>query len=450
MTEQPLPHPQLLLAIAALEARARAADSLNSLAFVIANDTHSLLHFRQALVFACEGTADWKLLAVSGLALPTEDSPYLVWLKRAAAWLATVPMTENSAWIGADSATLPDDVAAGWQEWWPAGIWCVRLVDQDKMARGRIVYLLDAPPDTVISDQIVRLSETWSYCWSALDRKKKPWTWRATPRMRRIAVVAALIVCLLPVRQTALAPAEVVGSDAVIVAAPLEGVVKALHVRPNQAVKKGERLFSLDDTTLKNRLEVTRKAVAVADAELTATSQRSFDSTQSQSRNDIALLTGRSEERRAELAAIQAQLARIEVLAPRDGVAMFGDPNDWLGKPVTTGERIMLLADPAQPAMLLNLPVADAIALEIGAPVKLYLSARPLSSIEGRLTETSYQAITTPDGVAAYRLRASIDGSTQDVRLGLHGTAKIYGDWVVLIYYVLRRPLAALRAWSGL
>ena len=55
------------------------------------------------------------------------------------------------------------------------------------------------------------------------------------------------------------------------------------------------------------------------------------------------------QERRAELAAIQAQLARIDIHAAADGVAVFGDPDDWLGRPVTTGERIMLLANPAKP-----------------------------------------------------------------------------------------------------
>ncbi len=64
--------------------------------------------------------------------------------------------------------------------------------------------------------------------------------------------------------------------------------------------------------------------------------------------------------------------------------------------------------------------------------------------------ETSYQAITTTDNIAAYRLRASIDEKAPEARLGLRGTAKVYGGWVILGYYVLRRPLASLRAWSGL
>ena len=434
-----------MLAVAALEARARAADSLNTLAFSLVNDPYPLLGFRQALVFDCSAV-NWELLAVSGLAKPTEDSPYLVWLRQASRWLAELPMPQGSLWLTWESE-LPEAIASGWSEWWPTGIWCISIVDRNKQRCGMVIYQLDAPPPTEVAGELLRLSETWSYCWSALTHQGKSWRWRPTPKQRKIAGIVFAVLLLLPVRQTALAPAEVVALDAIVVASPLDGVVKTMHVRPNQPVKKGELLYSLDDTTLRNRLEITLKGVAVADAELNAASQRSFEV--AQGRNEIALLTGRSQERRAELAAIQAQLARVDVSAPRDGVAVFGDPNDWIGKPVVTGERIMLLADPATPAMLINLPVADAIALEAGAPVKLYLSAHPLSSIEGKITETSYQAITTPEGVAAYRLRASIEGQAPDARLGLRGTAKVSGGWVVLGYYLLRRPLAAARAWSG-
>jgi multidrug resistance efflux pump len=447
LSEQTLPHPQLLLAVAALEERARAADSLNGLAFSIANDPYPLLGFRQALVFAA-GETPWTLLAVSGLARPTEDSPYLVWLRRAADWLAGLPKTEAAAWITPDIAGIPADITEGWQEWWPAGLWCLRLVDRNSRIIGMAVFLLDAPPAPPIADQLTRLAGSWGYCWAALVGNRPRWRLKLTPRQRKLALAAAAGLFLIPVKQTALAPAEVVSQDALVVASPLDGVVKTFHVAPNQPVRKGEKLFSLDDTTLRNRLEVGLKSVGVADAELNAASQRAFDNIQT--RNEIALLTGRAEERRAELASIQAQLTRIEVLAPRDGVAVFGDTNDWIGKPVSTGERILLLADPAQPAMLINLPVADAIALDVGAPVKLYLTTHPLSSLDGRITETSYQALTTPDGIAAYRLRATFDGRPEEARLGLRGTAKVYGDWVVLGYYLLRRPLAALREWSGL
>src|SRR5690606_25020116 len=109
-----------------------------------------------------------------------------------------------------------------------------------------------------------------------------------------------LLLLLIPVRQTALAPGEVVALDALAVAAPLDGVVKTVHVRPNQPVKAGDVLFSLDDTTLRSRLEVALRSVAVADAEYLSATQQAFDS--AQSRSELALLSGRAHERRAELA----------------------------------------------------------------------------------------------------------------------------------------------------
>ncbi|WP_395949778.1 MULTISPECIES: hypothetical protein [Aeromonas] len=96
------------------------------------------------------------------------------------------------------------------------------------------------------------------------------------------------------------------------------------------------------------------------------------------------------------------------------------------------------------------LPVADAIALEPGADVTLFLSAYPLDPLRGKILETSYQAQPGADGVVAYRLLATIESPPSHARLGLHGTAKLYGERVLLGYYLLRRPLAALRAWSGL
>ncbi|HPP47965.1 MAG TPA: HlyD family secretion protein, partial [Accumulibacter sp.] len=109
--------------IAALAARAREANALVELAFSIANDSYALLPFRQALVFDGAG-AEATLLAVSGLARPAEDSPYLVWLRRTWPWLVerlTERLAESSGWY-----TLPSDAPAeitdGWHEWWPAGV----------------------------------------------------------------------------------------------------------------------------------------------------------------------------------------------------------------------------------------------------------------------------------------------------------------------------------------
>lgn len=441
--------------VTSLEARARSANTVAELGFSIANDSYGLLGFRQALVLEGDGPRA-VLLTVSGLARPTEDSPYLIWLRRAWPWMHQ-HLQDKPGWLAqpaADTPGLPPGLLDGWLEWWPAGALMLPLQRRTGERLGWVVFLLEQPPQVQQAHALQRLLLAWGYCWEMLAGKpKSSWRqrWEELGKTRkRLLMLGLLLLFFIPVRQTSLAPAEVIALDAETVAAPIEGVIKTIHVRPNQAVQAGQPLFSLDDTTLRNRLEVAQKSVAVADAELQAATQKAFDSFQS--KGELSLLGGRANEKRAELAAVRSQLARVDVAAVREGVAVFGDPDDWLGRPVTTGERIMLLANPAKPGVLIHLPVADAIALEPGAPVKLFLTVLPLSPLDAKVTETSYQAVLSPEGVASYRLRAVFDAGQeqqQSLRIGLRGTAKIYGERVLLGYYLLRRPLATVREWTG-
>lgn len=452
--------------VAQLEARARAANSPLELAFSIANDSFGLLGFRQAFVMA-GSAAQARLLTLSGLAPPSEDSPYLIWLRRSWPWVQA-RVGESGGWLasplqeqpqdaqhagdGPQAQPAPAEIADGWLEWWPQGVYALPLKRRDGVILAWAVFLLEEAPDALRQQALQHLAVHWGYCWEMLGGKPRPslrQRWQAMGRKRHAVWLALAALCLFPVRQSALAPAEIVALDATTVAAPLDGVVKTFHVRPNQAVKQGDLLLSLDETTLRNRLAVATQSVAVADAEWMAASQKAFDNLQS--KGELTQLQGRSQEKRAELAAVQAQLDRIQVLAPHDGIAVFGAADDWLGRPVVTGERIMQVANPSSAGLLIYMPVADALVLEESAPVKLFLTVRPLSPLRATLAETSYQSTPSPDNVASYRLRATLDAGQglDEARIGLHGTAKVSGSRVALIYYVLRRPLATLREWSG-
>lgn len=443
--------------VARLEARARAAQNPAELAFSIANDSFGLLGFRQAFVLTGSG-AQARLQTLSGLALPAEDSPYLIWLRRNWPWMQQ-RLGEQAGWLpspasadGTAAADAPAEVVDGWREWWPQGLQALPLRRRDGVILAWVGYLMEQAPTPVQLQALSHLAVYWGYCWEMLGGKPRlslRQHWQALGRKRHAIIVAALLLCIVPIRQSALAPAEIVALDATTVSAPLDGVVKTLHVRPNQRVKAGQLLLSLDDTTLRNRLEVATQSLAVAEAEWMSASQKAFDNLQSKS--ETTLLQGRVQEKRAELAAVQSQLKRTDITAPHAGLAIYGSPDDWIGRPVATGERIMQVANPDSAGVLINLPVADALVLDAQAKVRLFLTVRPLSPLDATVTESSYQASLSPDGVASYRLRATLDAgqSHEDARIGLHGTAKIAGDWVPLLYYVLRRPLATLREWSG-
>ena len=105
---------------------------------------------------------------------------------------------------------------------------------------------------------------------------------------------------------------------------------------------------------------------------------------------------------------------------------------------------------PVCTGVLVWLPASDALNLEPGAPIRLFLHTDPLSPLGAELFQTSYQATQSPDGIAAYRLYGRfVDGVAQQ-RIGLRGTARVSGSWALLGYYLFRRPIAAVREWTGL
>ena len=143
-------------------------------------------------------------------------------------------------------------------------------------------------------------------------------------------------------------------------------------------------------------------------------------------------------------------LQRTEIRAERDGVAFFADKKDLVGRPVTVGESLMELADPRTSEVRIDLPVGDAIVLHDGARIKVFLDSDPLRPIEARLARASYKAAPREAQQFAFRLvayAAQAEGTAP--RLGMRGTAQIYSDNVPLGFYLFRRPIAALRQWSG-
>lgn len=216
--------------------------------------------------------------------------------------------------------------------------------------------------------------------------------------------------------------------------------------RPNQSVRQGDVLVRLDDTAIRNRLESARQALEVARAEYLAGAHRALVSVENAA--EAGVLKGRIHERLAEVAYLEDQFAMLQVKAARDGIAVYGQENDWIGKPVSAGQRIMELADASKVGVQVWVPVTDAINMAVGQVLPVLLYADPLNPLQAHIEQAGYQPTKSPDGVVAYRVRATLPPE-QSVRLGLRGSAKINGGWVPLVYLLLRRPFHTARQWLG-
>jgi hypothetical protein len=143
------------------------------------------------------------------------------------------------------------------------------------------------------------------------------------------------------------------------------------------------------------------------------------------------------------------QLERVQVKSDRAGIAVFADANDWIGRAVSAGERVLLVADPARVELLAWLPAADLLPVKPGDILTLYPQGAPLSSFDARVTSVAYRAEVTREGFLAYRVKASFVAGQGAPRIGQLGTARLRGGWAPLAYVALRRPLAVVRQWLG-
>ncbi|MDR6960727.1 multidrug resistance efflux pump [Pseudomonas brassicacearum] len=421
-----------------LERQTRAARTPAQLSYSLVNDGQALFGFRHAALLIAG-----KVQAVTGVSAVEPNAPFVAFVEQAVAQSFKQGVLNQARVIAAEGVS--ESIRADWQSLSAGQVFWLPLIDHQGQVFGGLWLARDLPWTPAEQVLLSQLGDTYSHAWLALQ-PRKPWRLRWT-RKRQVALLALLLLGLLvPVRQSVLAPAEVVPLGGQVVAAPLDGVIAEFLVKPNQTVKNGDLLLRFESTSLKAQADVAQRALGVAEAELKANSQRSFADAESSSKID--LLAARVEQKRAERNYALELLKRSEVRAERDGIAVFADAERWLGKPVQTGERLMEIADPNQAELRIELAVGDAIALEPGAQVALFLDSDPLQRHLAWLERSAYEAQPTAAGQLAYRLDARFDATAP--RIGLRGTAKIFGDRAPLALYLLRRPLAGLRQSVGL
>lgn len=440
-----------LLCLLQLQRRAREAESPEALGFVMVNESLQLVSYRQAALW--QGSGLGRVAAVSGLPLVEAQAPYVQWL---GALCRHLQVGSGASTLGMppqplSAEQLPPDLGADWQAWLPEHALWLPLCASDGVCSAGLLLARETAWAAHEMALLQELAHAYAHALQAFQ-PKRAWSSRASAllqgRKRRYALVAVLLICLCPVRLSALAQAEVVPRNPFTVRAPLDGVIERFDVRPNEPVRPGSALFSLDTTALRTRVELARKAFDTAQEEYRQSAQAAV--TNDKNRAETALRRGKLQEKSVEMAYTAEQLARVQVKSDRTGVAVFADSNEWIGKAVSLGERVLLIADPAQVELLAWLPAADLLPVAVGDVLRLYPQGAPMQSFDARVTSIAYRAELTREGFLAYRIKAGFEtGLGTPPRMGQLGTARLQAGWAPLAYVVLRRPLAVLRQWLG-
>ncbi len=439
-----------LEALIRVEKDTRKTTEPGQLAFLIANDTHNVVPYYQCIVWRLNSNGAVDVVAVSGVTSLDRSTTALRDVRKIVRAVARDHRDGDPADI--DAARLDSSRRKLWKQYFPRYARWRPLKGEDGAVTGGLLLTRETDFTPSEIDLVDTLSEGYARQWQWLGTRSL--RRRIAPGFRRRATLAAitsgiilLLGLIIRVPAAFVGQSQIIAADPLLVSAPVESVIESFLIRPNDPVTKGMPLVKLRDTELRNDLAVAEKSLMVAIADHERARQRAL--TDQREAPEVELYRLTVEQRQAEVDFARARLARIEITAPEDGVALFSDPQSLIGKPLAMGERIMTIADPERVRVQVWAPADTMTSIEPGAKVRFFLQSSPGTARYATLETTSFEPETSPGGLLAHRLEATLDADEEIPRLGATGSARVYAKKVSLLWYVLRRPLARIWQFVG-
>lgn len=434
----------LLSTIYRLTLKAFGAKNRNALIFLIVNDTISVVRYDRALLWEFENNSA-KLIGISGQTTINATTETAKKLKRLVSELRTLTATqilttehfkgETVLWNEYSNSSLAPSIL-----WVPIqihgkpriGLWLERWENSQW-----------TPPD---ADILNSLAAAYALSWERVLPKipyqlRKNLSWW-------IPLLITLLLFVIRVPLRIVAPVEVVPKDPIIIAAPLEDVIERINVRPGQIVKKDQVLAEYDKRVALHTLKIAEEELKVSQEDLTRARTLAFK--EEKSLAEISVLNAKVKKEQANLALAKYRVSQLLIKSPIEGVAMLENPDEWRGKPVKVGEKIMMVIDPKKTKVRLWIPENDNIPLDFNQPIKVFLNVHPSTEYLAKLTFISNASSLSEKNIASFMAEAFWVEEPQNITPGLKGSAFLYGERVSLFYWIIRKPLATFREWVGI
>lgn len=436
-----------------LEFNCRNSESKKELYYKIVNDTRSVINYEQAVLLGTQLGSKYKVVSISDISVIDSTSPYIQWIENLVIDLNNSEKSKDIFLV--EKSDISENNFKSMHEFSPDNLIYIPLKSVKENIETNYVLLLFREKKWLTNDILVlkHLSLSLSYFLFAMrDCNIFNSLKKISFKNKYFKIFLILIIALmfLPVRLSVLAPLEVEAKNPYVVTSPLNAVIEEVKIFPNEKIEKNQLVVKFDDVDFNNNYLVAKRALDVALAQLHTAKQGSFfDATQ---KSQISQLESQVKLKEAELEFSLEQLNKTKIYSLENGIAIINNPNDWKGKPVSTGERIFLIANPNQIEMKVMLPVTDAIFLEEGASVKAFFDNDPINSWSGEVKYISYKPELTEQSVLSYKIIVTFDDIKENgyiPSIGLRGTAKIYSKKVSLFFYLFRKPINSVRQWTG-
>lgn len=223
------------------------------------------------------------------------------------------------------------------------------------------------------------------------------------------------------------------------ITAPFNGYVKEAMLRAGDTVKAAQVIGRFDDRDLKlerTKLGSQRDQYVRQHREALA----KHDRAQSEI---VSALLAQSE---AQIALVDEQLARVEMVAPFDGMIVSGDLSQSLGSPVERGQVLFEIAPLDGYRIALRVDERDISSVALVQRGELAVTSMPGERFEFKVTKIT-SVNTAKDGVNYFRVEATLENLDARLRPGMEGVGKILVDERKLIWIWTHTLTDWIRLW---
>ena len=431
-----------------LEKKTREAKSKDELNFLVVNETREIIDYTTSFLLLKSATDKFHINAISDIASIDRTAPLVTFVesiinhktKKDLKEIESIDLEQFSKKI---KKQKPKNI--------PQYLLCIPIFSPQRGLQGYLLLARNKNFNDNENELVQHLSRTYGHAYNTFLTNfsiKNFLKKNFTGKKRWITISVIILIFLFPVRMTSTAPVEVVAKNPFLITSPFDGVVKKIIANNNDQTKPGDLLVLLEDIDLSNEFNLAKQSLQVAEKELLRTRQSSFTDNEQKSR--LAELVAQVDLKRVELKSAERKLKNSKIYSEKKGVVIVDRKSDWQGKPVAVGEKILTIADPNNIEFLIWLPVKDSIVIKQDANTNIFLDINPMSSYKGNIIRSTYEPELSPEEVLSYKLISSFKGNRDTPRIGLRGTAKVYGNRTILFYYLFRKPITFIRQLIGI
>lgn len=234
-----------------------------------------------------------------------------------------------------------------------------------------------------------------------------------------LAIIAIVLLFAIHPMYSVTAPFQFVAQDRRVVAAPFEGRIQDVLVRPSDKVKAGQVLVVLDSS----ELELQK---AGADKDVIEAELRAKDAEAQHKYGEAKIAAAQAESARAKSDFFALQIARHQIKAPIDGEVLRGDLMDKRDAQVKQGDMLMEIGQRDDLEVELMVAERDIQDIRVGETGQLATKSQPTQKYGFKITRR------VPVGDAdsgqadnVFRVYAKLDSQDASWLPGLEGEAKV-------------------------